>query len=194
VSSWLDDLESRAPDVVACWRRWREQGTQALRDELRSRVTPGSTRRILPQLEATADALANVLATLPDEALEQPGGEEDWNVAQAFGHTTAGRRWLAAWAALAARGEWPDDPDRAPRARPSVPGAEVDRQTLESFLSKSQRVVAEAGADIEGRETEPSPFDNPFLEGRLRCGEWLLYTGVHDVMHLEQLHRLAGDA
>jgi hypothetical protein len=27
--------------------------------------------------------------------------------------------------------------------------------------------------------------------GRLRCGEWLLFAGVHDLMHLEQLHRIA---
>jgi len=27
--------------------------------------------------------------------------------------------------------------------------------------------------------------------GRLRCGEWLLFAGVHDLMHLEQLHGIA---
>jgi len=26
--------------------------------------------------------------------------------------------------------------------------------------------------------------------GRLRCGEWLLFAGVHDLMHLEQLEAL----
>jgi hypothetical protein len=26
--------------------------------------------------------------------------------------------------------------------------------------------------------------------GRLRCGEWLVFAGVHDVMHLDQLHGL----
>jgi hypothetical protein len=26
--------------------------------------------------------------------------------------------------------------------------------------------------------------------GRLRCGEWLLFAGVHDLMHLEQVERL----
>jgi len=27
--------------------------------------------------------------------------------------------------------------------------------------------------------------------GRKRCGEWLLFAGVHDLMHLDQLHSLA---
>jgi predicted amidophosphoribosyltransferase len=26
-----------------------------------------------------------------------------------------------------------------------------------------------------------------------RCGEWLLFAGVHDPMHLEQLHAIADD-
>jgi hypothetical protein len=25
----------------------------------------------------------------------------------------------------------------------------------------------------------------------LRCGEWLLFAAVHDLMHLEQLHGIA---
>jgi hypothetical protein len=29
--------------------------------------------------------------------------------------------------------------------------------------------------------------------GRLRCGEWLLFSGVHDLMHLEQLERLEAE-
>ena len=27
--------------------------------------------------------------------------------------------------------------------------------------------------------------------GRLRCGEWLVFAGIHDLMHLEQVHDLA---
>lgn len=27
--------------------------------------------------------------------------------------------------------------------------------------------------------------------GRKRCGEWLLFAGVYDLMHLDQLHSLA---
>jgi hypothetical protein len=194
---WVTDLERRAPDVVACWRAINEDRTPreqlfGLRRALRGRVPHGSAHEILRQQEAVADALESILRDSPDELLRAPGGEEDWNVAQAFAHTTAGRRWLASWAALAARGEWPSE--NAPRARPSVPGApDADRQTLAMYLAKSRRTVTAAAADIAGRETVISPFDNPFVGDRLSCGAWLLYTGVHDLMHLDQLHRLAGD-
>jgi hypothetical protein len=36
----------------------------------------------------------------------------------------------------------------------------------------------------------PCPLQHP-LVGQLRCGEWLIFAGVHDLMHLEQLHALA---
>ena len=32
-------------------------------------------------------------------------------------------------------------------------------------------------------------MDHPLI-GHLRCGEWLLFLGIHDCMHLEQLHDL----
>ena len=70
----------------------------------------------------------------------------------------------------------------------------------EALGSATSRVSAwcslAASADaIAGHESEPCPLDHP-LVGRLRCGEWLLFAGVHDLMHLEQLHGLkegAGD-
>jgi hypothetical protein len=34
-------------------------------------------------------------------------------------------------------------------------------------------------------------MDHP-LVGHLRCGEWLLFVGLHDLMHLEQIHGLRG--
>jgi hypothetical protein len=37
---------------------------------------------------------------------------------------------------------------------------------------------------------EPCPLEHP-LVGTLRCGEWFLFAGVHDLMHLEQLASLA---
>jgi hypothetical protein len=111
-------------------------------------------------------------------------------VAQAFAHTTAARRWLARAGALAARGEWPDD---APVVTPGVPGpADASRELLLAYLEKSRRSMAGSAAAIAGHETVPCPLDHP-LVGRLRCGEWLLFAGVHDVMHVEQLHRLIGD-
>ncbi len=138
-----------------------------------------------------ADALEAVLRAMPPDLLREPGGEGDWNVAQAFAHATGSRRWLVHAAALAARGEWPsNDP---PRVRPGVPGpADANLETLLTLLDKSRRSMAASAAAIAGHETDRCPLDHP-LVGRLRCGEWLLFAGVHDVMHLEQLHRLGGD-
>src|SRR3990172_8490819 len=72
------------------------------RRAVRHRAGPGSAERVLAQQEAVADALESALAGIPDEMLRAPGGEEDWNVAQTFAHTTGARRWLGpagAWAA-----------------------------------------------------------------------------------------------
>jgi hypothetical protein len=146
---------------------------------------------VLAQQEAVADALGTVLRSMPESLLREPGGEEDWNVAQAFAHTTGSRRWLAHAAALAARGEWPAG--EPPRVRPGIPGAaDADLETLLTLLDKSRRSMATSAVAIAGHEADRCPLDHP-LVGRLRCGEWLLFAGVHDVMHLEQLHRLAGD-
>ena len=123
-----------------------------------------------------------VLVTTP------PGGEEDWNVAQAFAHTTAARRFLATWAALDTDGRWPED--RPPVVTPSVPGrADATRDDLLTLLDKSRRAIRDAAARIEGHELQRCGLEHP-LVGRLRCGEWLLFIGIHDLMHLEQLHRL----
>jgi hypothetical protein len=111
-------------------------------------------------------------------------------LAHAFAHTTAARRWLVHAAALAASGEWPDP---APLVRPGIPGpAEASRDLLRSYLDKSRRSMATSAGAIAGHEALPCDLDHP-LVGRLRCGEWLLFAGVHDLMHLEQMHRLLGD-
>jgi hypothetical protein len=189
--TWLAALEPRAPDVVAVWRAIDAEGPTirgiAFRREIRRRAGPGSAATILAQHEAIGDALAEVLSDMPEPLLRAPGGEGDWNVAQAFAHTTGSRRGLAHAAALAARGEWPAD---APRVVPGVPGpADADRETLLTLLAKSRRSLAMSAEAIAGREAEPCPLDHP-LVGRLRCGEWLLFAGVHDLMHLRQLHAL----
>jgi hypothetical protein len=189
--AWLAALEPRAPDMVAVWQTIDDEQPVsrgiAFRREIRRRAGPGSAARILAQHEAIADALAAVLTDLPGELLREPGGEGDWNVAQAFAHTTGSRRWLAHAAALAARGEWPAD---APQVRPGIPGpANADVDTLLLLLSKSRRSLAASAEAIAGHEAEPCPLDHP-LVGRLRCGEWLLFAGIHDLMHLRQLHRL----
>lgn len=61
------------------------------------------------------------------------------------------------------------------------------RDELRRRLAASQRVVERSARAIEGHEADPCPLEHP-LVGRLRCGEWLLFAGVHDLMHLEQLH------
>jgi hypothetical protein len=187
---WLRRLEADAPDVVAGWRALDSSfsGLRALRRELRSRVHVGDADRILAQQDAIGNALEAMLRSLPEELLRAPGGEEDWNVAQAFAHTTAARRFLAAWAALDAAGEWPgDDP---PTVRPSVPGpADASRELLLTLLDKSRRSLRESAARIAGHETQRCRMWHP-LVGRLRCGDWLLFVGIHDLMHLEQLHAL----
>jgi DinB family protein len=191
--AWLAALEPLAPDVVAVWRAIDDEGPtirgMAFRREIRRRAGPGSATTILAQHEAIADALGAVLADMPEALLRAPGGEGDWNVAQAFAHTTGSRRWLAHAAALAARGEWPAD---APKVVPGVPGpADADVPTLLTLLAKSRRSLAMSAEAIAGHEAEPCPLDHP-LVGRLRCGEWLLFAGVHDLMHLRQLHGLKG--
>ena len=193
--AWAAALEAEAPDVLACWRVFSldGDGLERLRSELEPRVTAGSAPRLVAQQEAIGDALESGLRELPERLLRAPGGEEDWNVAQAFAHTTAARRFLATWAALDVDGSWPAH--RAPSVIPSVPGApDASRDRLLTLLDKSRRAIREAGARIEGHETRPCRLEHP-LVGHLRCGEWLLFLGIHDLMHLQQLEELrAADA
>jgi hypothetical protein len=189
-SSWLVPLETSAPDVVACWRV--ADSVRKVRRELRARAGAGSADRVLSQQEAIADALGEALQALPEAALRMPGGEADWNVAETFAHTTAARRWLPRQAALAALGEWPAaDP---PLVRPGIPGRpDARRDELLMLLEKSRRSLALSARQIAGHETDRCPLDHPLI-GTLRCGEWLLWAGVHDLMHLEQLDRIATEA
>jgi hypothetical protein len=192
--TWVTPLEADAPDVVACWQALDATlaGLKALRREVRARVRDGDAPRILAQQESIGDALESMLRSLPDPLLRAPGGEEDWNVAQAFAHTTAARRFLATWAALDAGGEWPAE--RAPVVTPSVPGrAEASLDELLTLLDKSRRAIREAAARIEGHETQRCRMRHPLI-GHLRCGDWLLFVGVHDLQHLEQLNRLRDTA
>jgi hypothetical protein len=169
-----------------------EEGRQALFRELDARVTDGAAPRLLDQQEAIGDALEAILRSLPEALLRAPGGEEDWNVAQAFAHTTAARRFLATWAALDTDRPWPTH--RPPAVTPSIPGrADATRDELLVLLDKSRRGMREAAAKIEGHETQPCGLEHPLVGAPRRCGDWLLFLGVHDLMHLEQLHRLADE-
>ena len=193
--AWLAALEPRAPDVVAVWQTIDDEQPVirgiAFRREIRRRAGPGSAERILAQHDEIGDALGAVLVAMPEALLRAPGGEGDWNVAQAFAHTTGSRRWLAHAAALAARGEWPAE---APQVRPGIPGpADADVDSLLLLLAKSRRSLASSAEAIAGHESEACPLEHPLVV-QLRCGEWLLFAGVHDLMHLRQLHRLKDGA
>lgn len=144
--------------------------------------------RILPQHAAIAEAYAEHLDALPDAAFGLPGGEADWTVAQALGHAFHARSGLVTAASLAAQGRFPAD---APAVMPGVSGpADASRDQLRRRLAASQRIVERAARALGGHEMEPCPLEHP-LVGRLRCGEWFLFAGVHDLMHLKQLAALA---
>jgi hypothetical protein len=187
VSGWLSALEASAPDPVAAYRGIDAGRLLSVRREVRRRAGEGRAVAIVPQLAALADALVAIVERLPDEAFREPGGEADWNVAQAIGHDASARAGLTLAASLAASGRWPA---AAPAVVPGVPGpADEPRDALVRRIAQSQRLVERAARAIEGHEADACPLEHP-LVGRLRCGEWLLFAGVHDLMHLEQLHAL----
>jgi hypothetical protein len=189
VTRRIDALADAAPDIVLVWRGIDEGAPLSVRREVRRRSGEGSAEAIASQLDAIGEALAAVVSALPDDAFAMPGGEEDWNVAQAIGHACDARTGLAMAGALAATGRWPAD---APVVIPGVPGvADARREALLKRIATSRRLVARAARSIAGHETDACPLEHP-LVGRMRCGEWLLFAGVHDLMHLEQLERLEG--
>jgi hypothetical protein len=187
VASRFELLAESAPDVLAAWNGIRADRPIEVRREVRRRSGEGTSARIVAQLAAIADALASIVDGLPDKAFRLPGGEGDWNVAQALGHTADARAGLALAASLAAGGRWPA---KTPPVMPGVPGsAGAGREALLRRLAASQRIVERAARAVAGHELDPCPLEHP-LVGRLRCGEWLLFAGVHDLMHLEQLEAL----
>ena len=189
VASRIRGLASAAPDIVTVWQSFDAGERLPLRRELRRRAGRGSAPALVEQLGAVADALAAAVRALPDEAFAAPGGEEDWTVAEAVGHDVAARQGLVLAASLAASDRWPTG---APVVVPGVPGpTSASRDELLAGIASSQRIVARAARSIEGREECDCPLEHP-LVGRLRCGEWLLFAGVHDLMHLQQLERLEG--
>ena len=185
--AWLDALEQHAPDVVGAFRNVEAGRFITVRREIRKRMAVGAAPSVVPQLAAVAIAFYELVASLPEAAFAQPGGEGDWNVAEAIGHVAHARGGLSTAGALAATGRFPAD---APKVVPGIPGdAAASREELRRRIALSQRVVERSARAIEGHETDPCPLDHP-LVGRLRCGEWLLFSGVHDLMHLEQLHEI----
>jgi hypothetical protein len=188
MAEWLDRLEAGAPDAVAAFRGIEAGRFISVRREVRRRAGAGSAARLAAELAAIAEALGALVAALPEPAFLEPGGEEDWNVAQAIGHDADARAGLSMAGALAAAGRFPAD---APSVVPGIPGEQgLARDALLRRIAASQRIVERAARSIAGHEEDPCPLEHP-LVGRLRCGEWLLFAGVHDLMHLEQLHGIA---
>lgn len=188
VHAWVTEVESGAPDIVAAWRGIEEGRFISVRREVRRRSGEGTAARTVEQLAATAACLRDVVVALPEPAFAMPGGEGEWNVAEAVGHVAASRSGLVLAASLAAADRWPQD---APAVVPGIPGPpRADREALVRRIDQSQRVIERAGHRVEGHELDPCPLEHP-LVGRLRCGEWLLFAGVHDLMHLAQLHGIA---
>jgi hypothetical protein len=185
--AWVDALEAGAPDVVAAWRGIDVGETEEVRRAVRAGSGEGSAGRIVGELGVLADALVDAVGRVPDTLLSAPGGEADWTVAETTGHVADARAGLSLAASKAAAGLWPPD------ARPVVPGvpgpADADRASLVRRLARSQRIVERAARTVAGHEADACPLDHPWV-GRLRCGEWLLFAGVHDLMHLEQLNDL----
>ncbi len=159
--SRFDDLAISAPDIVAAWRGVEEGRLLSVRREVRRRAGGGSADAVARQLAAVAGALESVVAALPEAAFTMPGGEGDWNVAQALGHTADARAGLAMAGALAASGRWPAD---AKRVVPGVPGDDdATREHLLRRIATSQRIVDRAARTIAGHETDPCPLDHPLV-------------------------------
>jgi hypothetical protein len=183
--AWLDELEVGAPDPVAAFRNIEVGKFITVRREVRRRTTVGSAAGLAHQLAFLAEALDAIVTRLPDAAFAAPGGEGGWTVAEAIGHDAHARAGLTTAAGLAASGRWPKN---VPALVPGIPGERsATRDDLRRRIAVSQHVIERSARAVEGYETDPCPLEHP-LVGRLRCGEWLLFAGVHDLMHLEQLH------
>lgn len=189
--AWVDALQQTAPSIVAAWRGIEQGSRDEVQRLVRTQAGPHTAERTAAELASLAEALTHIVEIMPDELLRAPGGEGDWNVAQATGHVADARAGLCLAAAKAATGTWPPN---APRVVPGVPGpADPERATLVRRIAQSQRIVERCARSVAGHETTPCPLDHP-LVGRLRCGDWLVFAGVHDLMHVEQLHDLVAVA
>lgn len=188
-AAWVTALEPVAPDVVAAWRGIEVGAFLSVRREVRRRAGAGTAEGLAMQLGSVAEALTAIVADMRDDELLLDGGEGEWNVAEAIGHVCESRAGLSLAASKAAAGTFPAD---APSVVQGIPGSpDADRATLLRKIAQSQRLVERAARTVAGHETEPCPLVHPQV-GSLRCGEWLLFAGVHDLMHLEQLHGITG--
>src|SRR3990172_547461 len=94
MSDWLARLERDAPNLVGSFRALDDGRFIALRREVRRLAGAGSAVRLAREHAAVVAHLDGLIAAASPEVLAAPGGEEDWNVAQALGHATAARQGL----------------------------------------------------------------------------------------------------
>ena len=119
VPAWIDELEPAAPDIVAAWRGIEEGQFLSVRREVRRRSGAGTAPRTIAAARRRPPrpcAASSRRCRTPAFAL--PGGEGDWNVAEAVGHVASSRAGLVLAAALAAADRWPAD---APTVVPGHP-------------------------------------------------------------------------
>ena len=185
-SAALEELRSTAPDIVA---RVATASTPSallsVRREVRRRAGPGTAARIVPQLAVAGDALAGIVRTLPETAfgMARRRGGLDGRPGGRSCRRCSGRPRDGGVPRGAAAASRPTHPRSCPasRVRPTPRATHLVRR-----LATTQRIMERAARAIAGHEVTECPLVHP-LVGRLRCGEWLLFAGVHDLMHLEQL-------
>ena len=180
-----------SPVPRTSWRRGAgssRSGSSASAEPSGDGAAPAAPIAIAAQLATLADALTAIVESLSDDALSAPGGEGDWNVAQVIGHDCESRAGLCLAASLAARGRWPAD---AAAVVPGIPGA-ADSGPVRA-PAQDRPEPAHRRARRRGRSPATRPSHVRWTTRRwaaLRCGEWLVFAGVHDLMHLEQFHGL----
>jgi hypothetical protein len=69
-------------------------------------------------------------------------------------------------------------------------GAAPDIVAAFDAPEEGRTLVARAAGSVAGHESDPCQLDDP-LVGRFRCGKWLLFAGVRDLMHAPQLRAIA---
>jgi hypothetical protein len=184
---WAEALAGEAPDLTAPYAAYRDGRLLEVRSDVRRRAGDGAALRLAPQHAAVARVFGDLLARADDALLDAPGGEGDWTLAEALGHAIESRQGLVLAAQLAATGRFPADSPPVVKGIAGPSGA--TREELRTRLDRSQRFLERAIPRVEGHERTECPLIHPDL-GQLRCGEWLIVAGVHDLLHVAQLHSL----
>ena len=188
---WVQALAADAPDLVGPFQAYLDGRLLDVRRDVRRRGAEGAAARLPAQHAAVARLFGALLDRADDRLLDEPGGEGDWTLAEALGHAIESRQGLVLAAQLAASGRFPVDSPPVVKGIAGPTGA--TRDELRTRLERSQRFLERAIPRVAGHERTECPLVHPDL-GQLRCGEWLVFAGVHDLMHVAQLHALVEGA